>query len=303
MKVVSVLLLCFVLAVSAQSWDSSSWTDSLFGGTLYLCVDDDDVHGAYSEYGVLHGTRNGDKITGEWYEPQYSGATCNNGDFEWELNSNGSAFTGFWTCADDDDERDWSETFISGPSSSSDVLCARFDHGDDVEGSYTLTTASSSFFDICIDDDEYEAAFGSSGSNTDGSESGVVFENGAVVSGEYEVENGVTGVSLVFRLRDGRLGNFFWRYDDNDQINTVTDYNTSAHGYDLYNRNGNASDNDCKGNDNSSSSRSSNTSNSSSSNSSDDDDSSSSNSSDDDDSSSAITLVASVFFVIAAALI
>merc|ERR1712000_614424 len=188
--------------------------------------------------------------------------------------------------------RDWSETFISGPSSSSDVLCARFDHGDDVEGSYTLTTASSSFFDICIDDDEYEAAFGSSGSNTDGSESG------AVVSGEYEVENGVTGVSLVFRLRDGRLGNFFWRYDDNDQINTVTDYNTSAHGYDLYNRNGNASDNDCKGNDNSSSSRSSNTSNSS-----DDDDSSSSNSSDDDDSSSAITLVASVFFVIAAALI
>merc|ERR1712054_27869 len=229
----------------------------------------------------------------------YSGASCNNGDFEWELNSNGSAFTGFWTCADDEDERDWSETFIAGASSTSDVLCAVFDHDATVEGAFTLTTTSSSYFDICIDDEDYEASFGSSTSGSgNGYETGIVFEDGAVVSGEYEVDNGVTGVSLVFRLRDGRLGNFFWRYDDNDQIDTVTDYNTSAHGYDLYNRNGNASDNDCKGNDNSSSSRSSNTSNSS-----DDDDSSSSNSSDDDDSSSAITLVASVFFVIVAALI
>ena len=300
MKAIFVLFSLFFLAVTAQSWDDSSWTDSDYGGTMYVCFDDDDVHAAYSEFGVAHGNRNGNTISGNWYEPGTE--DCFSGSFEWTLGSSGNSFTGFWTCADDDDERDWSETLISGASSTSDVLCAVFDHDEDVTGAYTL---SGTTFDICIDDDEYEASFSTSG--VDGYETGVVYEDGAVVAGEYEVENGVTGISLVFRLRDGRLGNFYWRYDDNDNIDTVADYNTSAHGYDLYTRIGGASDSECKANENFNNNNNNDddddSSSSNSSNDDDDDSSSSSSRSDDDDSSSATAVFASVAFVIAAALI
>lgn len=251
MKVI-ILVLCLTLSVSVfAQWEPSSWTDSVssngFGGTLFLCFDDDDVSGAYSEYGLVQGTRNGNRITGNFYEG--GSGNCVTGSFEWTIASNGNTFDGTYTCADDDEEIQWSETRTGDSNTVSNTLCAVLSTST-IDGSYRITGSDGNTYDICVDDDEYELSYFLALTGVDGYESGVVYENGVIGGGEYIEDAGASGISLVFRLRDGNIGNFYWGYDDDGEIDTVNDVNTDLHGYDLFSREGNASSSECSANNN-----------------------------------------------------
>ena len=251
LRVLSCILLCFVVVSVNGQWSDSSWTDTEFGGILYLCFDGNTVEGAYSEFGLLQGTlSNSDVITGNFYDAGAGEFSCVTGNFELEISNDGDSFSGFYTCEDDDESYDWSETRVGGASSVSSTSCAILDSSSSsIAGSFTNNYGSYSFdVDVCVDDDEYNVSYNFDG--VDGYETGRTFESGRVGSGIYQNEDGSYGASIYFILESGDLGNFFWRGDDNGEIDTFGDYNNSVnHGYDIIEANGDASNSDCAEND------------------------------------------------------
>ena len=244
----SVILFAFICSVTCQ-WTDSSWTDAEFGGVMYICFDDDEMHGAYSEYGLVIGSRSGDDIEGIWYEGGGGVESCTSGPFGWTISDNGNGFTGWWSCNDDDEEFNWSETLLGTGETITDLNCPKVSHVDTFAGSY-FDDVSNTEFDICIDDEDYRGSYEYEFS---GFELGVTYysdhEEGAVGSGYWVEDDGSDGISLLFRLRSGELGNFWWGYDDNGEIDTRVDVNVS-HGYDIYEFTGSASASECIDNSN-----------------------------------------------------
>jgi len=229
-KLVCAFLVCCLSMCVAAQWTDSSWTDTEYGGVMYLCFEGQGVSGSYSQYGVLRGERDGLRVEGNWYE--VGPGDCDNGNFVWNLASNGRSFTGYWTCADDDEAHDWNESILGGPATTNDVSCAKLRPaplgGTWFDGNYKL--------DLClIGDDEYKNSF-ILPSRVRGYEEGVQHRNGVIVSGQYTTSAGERGLSLFFHMRDGRLGNFYWSYDDLDQINTREDMFSNLHGFDILTR-------------------------------------------------------------------
>lgn len=229
-------LLCLIYVAASQQWIDSTWTDTEFGGTLYLCFDDDDVSGSYSNFGVVSGTRSGDQISGNWYEA--GSGSCVSGSFSWTLGVNENSFTGSYECADDDEEGDWSETFLGAAGSSiQNQYCPNLNAN--VEGFYTEGNARVS---MCVDDDEYTASY--EYDNIEGFEQGVAYLNGAVVGGEWYEEDGDQGVSLWFRLANGSIGNFYRSAGDS------YNYSQTDVEYDVYDQSGKPTSNGCRANSN-----------------------------------------------------
>jgi len=83
----SLFVFCFVLFCVAQALSRSTlegtWTDSKYGGNLYICIDERwNVWASYSEAGVLWGKSTTDKTqaAGTWHEA--GDAPCNHGTWE-----------------------------------------------------------------------------------------------------------------------------------------------------------------------------------------------------------------------------
>ena len=258
----NIIFVFALLCVVNCQWSDSSWTDVLegggFGGTLYLCFEGNNVHGMYSEYGLVQGNVNGDVITGQWYEG--GGEDCVYGNFRWELSNDGNSFSGFWTCIEDDNEEfTWDESRIGGATTVNNLSCAVLANSGTVDGEWGTDTEP---FYICVDDDEYESSYDFV--EFTGYESGIVLDNERIASGLWIDQSG-RGLSLSFVLADGTLGNV-WSVDNDGEADTI-DFDENTHNYDLYSLNGNASNSECASNRNldvdSSSSKTSNTSNTS----------------------------------------
>eukprot|EP01023_Acetabularia_acetabulum_P017844 TRINITY_DN1897_c0_g1_i9.p1 TRINITY_DN1897_c0_g1~~TRINITY_DN1897_c0_g1_i9.p1 ORF type:complete len:323 (-),score=38.76 TRINITY_DN1897_c0_g1_i9:119-1003(-) len=249
MRTALVFIFALVCSISCQ-WTDSVWTDTEFGGSMYLCIDGDEVHGAYTEYGLVNGHVDGDEIEGFWYEGGGDG-DCLYGPFSWTISNNGNSFSGWWSCIEDDEQFDWSESRTGGSSNTNTRNCAVLAHDNDFAGSYLKVSNSSFSVDLCIDDDEYNGSYEyETGNNFGGYEYGVVHQgdHGEEIGSGIWVANTGSGISLMFRLSDGSVGNFWWEYDDEGDIDTFTDFHT-LHDYDIYQANGNASDSECAKND------------------------------------------------------
>lgn len=243
-KFLCALLVCCLSAFVAAQWTDSSWTDNEYGGVMYLCFEGQDMSGSYSQYGLVHGERNGNRIEGQWFE--VGPGDCDTGNFVWTLANNGRSFTGYWTCAGDDQAYDWNETILGGRSTVNDVSCAKLRPapvgGTWFDGNYK--------FDMCLlGNREYKGSY-ITASRVRGYEEGVQHGNGVIVAGQYTQSNGANGLSLFFHMRDGSLGNFYWIYDDLDQINTREDmFNSDLHGFDILTRSGDTTLVQCEANE------------------------------------------------------
>ncbi len=105
MKATFAVLCCLVLAISAQSFEGT-WTDSEYGGNIYICVDDSTMYMAFSQYGIGSGTvtNDGSRVSGTFYTA--GGGHLDretSGTFEWELDNDGNSFSGTYVFDGDND--------------------------------------------------------------------------------------------------------------------------------------------------------------------------------------------------------
>jgi len=184
-----------------------------------------------------------------WYEGGGDSESCLSGPFGWTISNDGNTFTGWWSCVEDDEEFVWDEVRVGGSDTTNDQNCAVLAHDADFAGAFD-DTVNDLDFDLCIDDDEYYGSYHYDSPEIPGYEYGVVYtgDHDEVIGSGVWVESDISGISLMFRLRNGDLGNFWWEYDDDGEINTFTDFDT-LHNYDIYDDSGNASDNDCSENE------------------------------------------------------
>ena len=248
LRVASVIFVLAILSVSAQ-WTDSSWSDSIesggFGGVFYVCFEGNRLHGAYSEYGIVQGVRRGPVISGIFYEGGGSTMECNVGNFELIINESGDKFEGFYDCGGEE-QFEWAENIIGGPTTTDDYSCAVLKEKGTFAGSYS--SGDGYRFDLCLDNGkdqgDYHGSF-SFGNGQGGYENGIVYQDNLIGSGIFSESFGNDGISLVFELKDGSLGNFYWFVDDNDIIDTEADYDTSFHNYDILPAIGSASPSEC----------------------------------------------------------
>ena len=251
-RLTSLFFLSFILLSVTAQWTDSSWTDSEFGGQFNLCFDGSVVNGAYSEYGIVYGELSSDEMTisGNFYDAGAGQFSCVTGSFELDIATDGNSFSGVYVCEDDGTSHDWSETLVGGSSSVSSYSCAVLSSSS-IAGSYyegeSYTSNNTTYYtyeaDVCVDSSEYYLSY--TYDNVEGYENGVSYRNGAIGSGLYQNEDGTYGISLFFRLANGELGNFYWEVD-NGEIDTISDYDTSLHGYDVITKSGDASTTECE---------------------------------------------------------
>ena len=240
--VCALVLFCLSACVAAQ-WTDSTWTDNEYGGVMYLCFEGSDVSGSYSQYGLVRGERDGSQVTGNWYE--VGNGDCTSGSFVWNLASNGQSFSGYWTCDGEDNRAyDWNSNRLGGSATTNDVTCAKLRpapvSGTWFDGNYKV--------DLCVAGDEYKSSY-IVPNRARGYEEGVSHRNGVIATGQYTMSDGQQGLSLFFHMRDGRLGNFYWGFDDLDLIDTREDfYNADLHGFDILTREGETTAAECVAN-------------------------------------------------------
>jgi hypothetical protein len=101
MKITIILLLSLAYFCAAQSF-VGSWTDSEYGGRIFICVSGSTLHMAFSEVGVGIGTISGSSVSGKIYIA--GGDTLDHattGTFEWRFNNDATRFSGSWTWDDE----------------------------------------------------------------------------------------------------------------------------------------------------------------------------------------------------------
>jgi len=254
-----ILLSAIAAVVSAQSFEGS-FLESNYGGALNVCVDDDDVFGFYSEFGVIVGKADGDSISGTWYEGGIGG--CLHGPFDLELTSSG--FNGTWACDGEEDVLFYWGGLRLDTVRPDDLECARIDTDVDLEGEYTSADVDQLF--LCTGGDSLTASYTynneyyAGNPEAQGYERGNEFLGGALVAGSWVEEADGLGIigygtTIYFRLRDGRTVNVWWQVTsenffyyyygtDNDNI---FDFLSLEHGIDTdYVLVGGASQDECE---------------------------------------------------------
>lgn len=213
------------------------WTDSEYGGELAICMNNREVFGLYSEYGVMHGNvvdDDGSEIRGAWYEPGEVGESCLSGLFELSLNGDESSFSGFYTCADDLDQSQfsWRENRLS-IDIPSDSQCARLSPTQ-----FDSTTLNGEYdsgnlrYDICTSTFSYVASFENGRGN--GWEEGYAAESGKLIAGAFFQGDGVEGTSLWFLDWENRPSNLWWAGVLDDDLDYDDVNSAGSHGYDAY---------------------------------------------------------------------
>jgi len=210
-------------------WTNSSWTFAEFNNNgapnakLFICIVDGKVHGSYGEFGILQGTLSADghRISGNFYEAGKDSFDCTVGKFSLLIDETGSFFTGYYTCADNEAQISWSETFIAGPESVNNGLCAVIDDAGTLSGQWS--GPDDLIWDICIDNNKYESSFTTNLANSLGYSEGDEHRDARLLNGVVASQRYPHGVSLIFRGWDGTLVQYFWSTNANYTIN-IADY-------------------------------------------------------------------------------
>mmetsp|Transcript_19752 Transcript_19752/g.75727 ORF Transcript_19752/g.75727 Transcript_19752/m.75727 type:complete len:299 (+) Transcript_19752:77-973(+) len=243
-KTCALVLALFVCCAVADHNLEGEWTDeSGYGQSLYVCLNGNRFNAAYSEAGIMVGTTDasGNTASGNWYEGGGDTLSCTTGTFEITYNEQNDRLQGTWECADDDEEHDIDERRLSGGDPTT-IECALLASdgsigGDWLENFYNIA--------ICVDDDDYVASYSYAEDYSDpeyefripGFETGDVYSD-LIGSGFYE-ETKDQGVSLVFLLQTGQLGNFFWNAQKGEELNPNDFDDDSKHGYSVLDFTGN----------------------------------------------------------------
>jgi hypothetical protein len=77
------LLVCASVALAApeQHTLDGEWTDERFGFSMYICIKNRRLHGAYSESGLIQAVLVDDQLaTGSFYESRANERACSYGD-------------------------------------------------------------------------------------------------------------------------------------------------------------------------------------------------------------------------------
>jgi len=245
---VVLLLVAFTLAqYELKQSIEGTWTDSRYGGKLYLCVDDDlNVWGTYSEAGVYWGKTTPDEnfAKGRWY--QAGNSACNSGNWEAFYESTDSNSLSFVVTCDfiGNQLNNFTETRFNGIAT--DAQCNvvyNFDDIDGIEGSWGNIQQDFGYIDFCVfdDDDEAHASFArvpAPGLNaTVGYMTGQAMENHRIFQGDYSAKNPEdkfsSGNVLFFPRSPREAVMFLWpgpqiRKNGQHTINTQIQYRDNS---------------------------------------------------------------------------
>merc|ERR1719262_46782 len=149
MKSVQLLLLCLVCGYTLAQTFEGTWNTNKrnFGGSTYICVDEDQLHGSYNGgAGIFSGLIRGNMVQGYWYEAGYA---VPYGTFM--LTLSGNSLSGSWSYAGLPSNATTSVSWTGSRSTSvrpTDAQCLRPSTGLAATGFYQDGAA------ICIDGDE-----------------------------------------------------------------------------------------------------------------------------------------------------
>jgi len=181
----------------------------------------------YSEFGLIQAIVSGNVMHGHFYEGGKAG-DCNTGTIRLQLAADGNSFSGYYTCDDSSTQYEYSETLIGGPNTVDDVKCGLLASSGDVSGHWVNERFN---FDICESNGKYQGSYtyeGSNGQTIPGYDSGVTYKGGLIGCGVY-LEPAERGVSVVFKMADGRMGNIYTQSLDGEPYGGAID--NAIHGY------------------------------------------------------------------------
>merc|ERR1712000_508653 len=220
------------LSVSVHLTFNGEWTDdtkSGLGYSTFICVDGNQLYGAYSEIGIFQGTvrANGMQASGNWYQAGGNALThypVNTGTFSLTLLPDGSGFSGSWNNGTRDVP--WVESRVSTVVPNG-YQCARLFPVETV-GGYWQNVAEGSHWEICVNSQQktynssfYEPSVGQ------GEENGLAYNSNQVISGYYQ-SRATRGINLAFVYFDGTLGNYWWTMPAGNATIGAEDYNNPA---------------------------------------------------------------------------
>eukprot|EP01104_Vermistella_antarctica_P015331 TRINITY_DN5008_c0_g1_i1.p1 TRINITY_DN5008_c0_g1~~TRINITY_DN5008_c0_g1_i1.p1 ORF type:complete len:366 (+),score=60.01 TRINITY_DN5008_c0_g1_i1:34-1131(+) len=207
----TVLVVCGGATAVVPTSFVGNYNDPFFDGTLYICVEGNEVHAAYSEIGIVVGTLDGDTVTGTWYQGSYElneKTDDLSGPFEWTLSDGG--FTGTYGYASDPDYGgDWSGTLL-GDETPTDLQCAFLQSTDLTGEHHALDSESGLVVNLCTSAEKLRSSYSFTSGDV-GYEYGISWMDGAVAGGQWI--GGGSGSSLYFMLRNGTLINFWWTFN------------------------------------------------------------------------------------------
>jgi len=185
--------------------DSSNGPD----GRLYVCVDEDEAVGIYSEYGFIDAVINDDNsLSGRWTS---AGVDIDSqGDFQIALNRDATAFTGFFTIDGVDGQFEWSEVRIDITDDNLPEQCYLLvDSRSTLEGRFV--TSGRQVVDFCIDEVAGTIVGSYEIGNSKGTIEGNIFENGR--SAQYVWDEQIASGIGILRLTDDDLMYDLWWTD------------------------------------------------------------------------------------------
>ena len=210
-------------------WSSSSWRESRYGESLHLCVIDGKVYGAYSEVGILQGTAEGNRITGNFYQGGGNIAPCSTGTFQLSISPSGNSFTGNYVCSDQTGTYVWSGNFLGGANSVTPDSCAQTSNNGNLAGSWNV---GDFHWDICFSSDapgDYYSSFQLNLSGIRGYNQGRSYLNNIIISGTYVDQVTPYGTTLAWRKYNKQMGYFSWVTDRNYNLNFTDVDNVNKH--------------------------------------------------------------------------
>jgi len=223
MKVVLLILaLSFVTIVLSSRTPTldGTWTESKYGGKLYICIDDNlQLWATYSQAGVLWGKVSADKTEayGNWYEA--GNGKCGNGTFKLFFNDAANTILNYtFTCGDDTKlyPTNYSRTEARLATFANDDECNVVTTPTDVTGSWANKQLKLNFLHICsyIVDGIGRASISMQYDLTDLFVDGYEYASRKIIRGHYYSRyDGVTeeGAYLFFALDREKAIQFFWQ--------------------------------------------------------------------------------------------
>lgn len=208
--VLLIVVLALASHVVAQSF-TGQWRDN-DNRVFFLCQDDQDLHGSYSEVGIIQGSVDGNEATGRLYQAIHPRDGCSVRLFTWDLD--GESFRGEWECDDVNFDGNWNAVRES-TAQPTDLQCARLADTGSLAGRWSYTNGVGTE-DICVDDDEFISSYDFPATGTS---FGEVFEDGRVLIGNYDEVNG-DGWDLYALIVGDQLLNYNWDsgVDDEDVL-------------------------------------------------------------------------------------
>jgi len=234
-------------------WSNSTFSDSrIAGGFIHFCFVGRELHGSYSEVGLLQGTlaTNGSSISGRFFEAGGERNPCAVGDFFIQIDGTNTAFTGYYTCANSAIRRDWSGQLTGNSTTVDDAKCGVVGNNGDIAATWAsvnfpvtisncLSGSDSVFSATTAPPAEINYAYGI----------GKAFQTGRIISSYVRSSNTPYGISLSWVDPQGQLNTFNWFTDSNYTYSLNQIGNINVHQYFVSRISGVASSSECNANE------------------------------------------------------